>query len=128
MRTAILPFVFIFNTQLLMISGVGENGEIIWLNNVFVLAWVFVVSLFAIFAFASFMQGFFADNCNWPERILLLALSILMFRPALVVGDDGVIPREAVQAAALGIYIAMYFYQKRRRQRREPDTPAAQPG
>lgn len=128
MRTAILPFVFIFNTQLLMISGVAENGDIIWLNNIFVLAWVFVVSLFAIFAFASFMQGFFADDCNWPERIVLLAVSILMFRPALVVGDDGGIPRELIQAVALGIYIAMYFYQKRRRRQREPGAPAAQAG
>lgn len=110
-----------------MISGVGENGEIIWLDNVFVLAWVFVVSLLAIFAFASFMQGYFADDCNWPERLVLLDLSILMFRPALVADNIG-IPREAIQAVALGIYIAMYFYQKRRRKRREPGAPAEPAG
>ena len=127
MRTAILPFVFIFNTQLLMISGVAENGDIIWLNNVFVLAWVFVVSLFAIFAFASFMQGYFADDCNWLERLLLLAIAILIFRPALVAGDTG-LPRELIQAVAVAVYIALYFYQKRRRKQREPGTPAAQAG
>ncbi len=127
MRTAILPFVFIFNTQLLMISGVAENGDIIWLNNVFVLAWVFVVSLFAIFAFASFMQGYFADDCNWLERLLLLAIAILIFRPALVAGDIG-LPRELIQAVAVAVYIALYFYQKRRRKQREPGTPAAQAG
>ena len=92
-----------------------------------VLAWVFVVSLFAIFAFASFMQGFFADDCNWLERIVLLAVSILMFRPALVADDIG-IPRELIQAVALVIYFALYFYQKRRRKQREPGAPAAQAG
>jgi TRAP transporter 4TM/12TM fusion protein len=122
MRTAILPFVFIFNTELLMISGVAENGDIIWLNNVFLLAWVFFVSLIAIFAFASFMQGFFADDCNWIERLVLLVLAILMFRPALVVDDTG-IPRIAIQAVAVALYVAMYFYQKRRRKLRDPGGP-----
>ena len=79
-----MPFVFIFNTELLMIVGVAESGEIIWLDNLVLLAWVFVVSLFAMFAFASFMQGFFADDCNWFERILLLVLAILMFRPGFL--------------------------------------------
>jgi TRAP-type uncharacterized transport system fused permease subunit len=122
LRTAILPFVFIFNTELLMISGVAENGDIIWLNNVFLLAWVFIVSLVAIFAFASFMQGFFADDCNWAERLILLVLAILMFRPALV-ADDTDIPRIAIQAVAMALWFVMYFYQKRRRQRRHPGGP-----
>jgi TRAP-type uncharacterized transport system fused permease subunit len=110
-----------------MIKGVAENGDIIWLNNVFVLAWVFVISLFAIFAFASFMQGYFADDCNWLERLLLLAIAILIFRPALVAGDTG-LPRELIQAVALALYFALYFYQKRRRKQRQPDAPAAQAG
>ena len=127
MRTAILPFVFIFNTELLMISGVAANGDIIWLNNVFLLAWVFVVSLFAMFAFAAFMQGFFADDCNWLERLVLLALSILMFRPSLV-SDDIDLPRQLIQAVALALYALMYLYQKRRRKQRQLDAPAAQAG
>ncbi|MFT5180657.1 MAG: TRAP transporter 4TM/12TM fusion protein [Alphaproteobacteria bacterium] len=127
MRTAILPFVFIFNTELLMISGVAANGDIIWLNNIFMLAWVFFISLFAIFAFASFMQGFFADDCNWPERLLLLAVSILMFRPALV-SDEIDVPRQLIQAVAVAIYFALYFYQKRRRKQRGPGEPLAQAG
>lgn len=127
MRTAILPFVFIFNTELLMISGIAENGDTIWINNVFLLAWVFVVSLIAIFAFASFMQGFFADDCNWLERLALLALSILMFRPALV-SDEIDIPRQVIQALAMAIYFAMYFQQKRRRARRGPPAPMVQAG
>ncbi len=127
LRTAILPFVFIFNTELLMISGVAENGDIIWLNNIFLLIWVFFISLIAIFAFASFMQGFFADDCNWPERILLLAVAIVMFRPTLI-SEDLDVPRQLVQAVGLAIYLALYFYQKRRRKQRGPGAPVAQAG
>ncbi len=127
LRTAILPFVFIFNTELLMISGVAANGDIIWLNSIPALIWVFVVSLFAMFAFASFMQGYFADDCNWLERLILLALAILMFRPALISEDIG-LAREVIQAVALALYILMYLYQKRRRKQRQPDAPAPQAG
>lgn len=117
LRTAILPFVFIFNIELLMMGGVAENGDIIWLNDPIKLAWVFAVSLAAMFAFASFMQGFAADQCNWGERILLLLLAIAMFRPALL-GDEIGVARELVQLAALAIYGALYFYQGRRRRSR----------
>ena len=89
MRTAILPFVFIFNTELLMISGVAANGDIIWLNDPIGIVWVFAVSLIAMFAFAAFMQGYFADHCNWAERIFLLALAIGMFRPGLISDEIG---------------------------------------
>ena len=127
LRTAILPFVFIFNTELLMISGVAENGDIIWLNNIFVLVWIFIVSLFAMFAFASFMQGYFADDCNWLERLVLLALAVVMFLPGIIVGDND-IARMLIQAVALVLYAGMYLYQKRRRKQREPDTTTAPAG
>ncbi|MBO6782583.1 MAG: TRAP transporter permease [Alphaproteobacteria bacterium] len=124
MRTAILPFVFIFNTELLMISGVAENGDIIWLNDPFAIVWVFVISLIAMFAFASFMQGYFADDCNWAERIFLLALAVAMFRPALITDEIG-IPREAIQAAGAVLWALMYLYQKRRKKNRDGGSPVA---
>ena len=125
LRTAILPFVFIFNTELLMISGVAANGDIIWLNDPIAIVWVFVVSLVAMFAFAAFMQGYFADNCNWAERIFLLALAIAMFRSALITDQIG-LQREIIQAVGLALWVAMYLYQKRRRAGRgDGSTPAA---
>ncbi|MBT3399292.1 MAG: TRAP transporter permease [Rhodospirillaceae bacterium] len=113
MRTAILPFVFLFNTELLMISGLAPNGDIIWIDNIFSLVWVFGVALVAMFAFAGFMQGYFADKCNWVERIILLALAIGMFRPALITDEIGV-QREIVQGIGVAVWILMYLYQKRR--------------
>jgi len=124
MRTAILPFVFVFNTELLMISGVAPNGDIIWLNDPVSIIWVFVISLIAMFAFASFMQGYFADDCNWAERIALLVLAIAMFRPALITDETG-IPREAIQGVAAVLWILMYLYQKRRKKNRGGVAAAA---
>ncbi len=125
MRTAILPFVFIFNTELLMIQGVAPNGDIIWIDSIINLVWVFGISLIAMFAFAAFMQGYFADSCNWPERIFLLLLAIAMFRPALVTDQIGG-QREIIQAVALALWIAMYLYQRRRKAGRgDGAAPAA---
>ena len=120
MRTAILPFVFIFNTELLMISGVAANGDIIWLNDPIGIVWVFAVSLIAMFAFAAFMQGYFADHCNWAERIFLLALAIGMFRPGLISDEIG-LQRQVIQGIGVALWAAMYFYQKRRKQKRDGD-------
>ena len=117
MRTAILPFVFIFNTELLMISGITESGDIIWITDPIKLAWVAVVALLVIFAFAAAMQGYFADQCSWPERALLMAIAILMFRPALL-GDPIGVSRVLVQAVGLAAMVGLHFVQKRRRGRR----------
>ncbi|ROR32882.1 TRAP transporter permease [Inmirania thermothiophila] len=117
LRTAILPFVFIFNLDLLMIAGATPDGGIIWETNALKIAFVFVASLAAMFAFASFMQGWSGDRCSWPERLLLLAIAIALFRPGLY--EELVpVPDEAVQAATLLLYGLLYLHQKARHRRR----------
>lgn len=114
LRTAILPFVFIFNLELLMISGVGPSGEIIWIDDIFKIIWVCAASLVAIFAFASALQGFFADDCTWLERGVLLAVCVVAFRPSLV-NDFAGGSRVAVQLIAMAVFAGLYFYQRKRR-------------
>ncbi len=114
LRTAILPFVFIFNLELLLIAGVGPDGAIIWLNDMFSVVWVILNGLVAMMAFAAAMQGFFADRCSWPERILLIAICIAAFRPALLVGDTDSL-RMTVQFGAWVVFAGLYLLQKRRR-------------
>jgi len=72
-RTAILPFVFIFNHELLLI-GVTS----IWHGIM-----VFVVSLIAVLCFASATQGWLMIRTNIVERLLLLVVMTGLFRPDL---------------------------------------------
>ncbi len=113
LRTAILPFIFLFNTELLMIDGVAGDGEILWIDDPVRLIWIFVVSLLAMFAFAAAIQGFFAERCSIIERSVLLGLCILLFRPS-VVAEPIDLPRELVQGLAL-IACALLYSQQRLR-------------
>ena len=114
LRTAILPFVFIFNLELLLIAGVGPDGTIIWLNDLFSVVWVIVNGLVAMMAFAAAMQGFFKDRCGWPERLLLIVVCIAAFRPGLVAGDVDSL-RMTVQFGAWVLFAGLYLVQRQRR-------------
>ena len=73
-RTAILPLVFIFNPELLLIG----------IKNVWHGFLIFTVSLIAIFSFTSATQGWLLTRLKWFEIILLLLVTICMFRPDYV--------------------------------------------
>ncbi len=69
-RTALLPFLFIFNTDLLLID-VGFFKAIL----------VFFISLIAMLLFAAATQGYFiAKNRLW-ETVALLFIAFMLFRP-----------------------------------------------
>jgi hypothetical protein len=70
-RTAILPVVFVFNTQIVLI-GVES-----WAQGIF----VFVTALLAIMCFASATQGYLFRRLNFVEIVVLLALCLALFRP-----------------------------------------------
>ena len=74
-RTAILPFVFIFNPQILLI-GVGSWWDI---------AVVSVSATVASLLFAAATMGWFRSRCTWFEIGLLLVATFLFFRPDWVV-------------------------------------------
>ena len=71
LRTAILPVVFIFNNELLLI-GI-EN---IW-HGLMVLG----TSLLAILIFSSATQGWFVNKLRWYEIIIFIIISLSLFRP-----------------------------------------------
>ena len=73
-RTAILPFVFIFNPELLLIGVIS-----IWHGFL-----IFIVSLIAIFAFTSAAQGWLLTRLRWYEIIALLFVTVSMFRPDFI--------------------------------------------
>jgi TRAP transporter 4TM/12TM fusion protein len=71
LRTAVLPFVFIFNPQMLLIG----------VENVFHAAEVIAVSLAAILLFSAATMGWFVTRSRWWETVLLLAACFCLFRP-----------------------------------------------
>ena len=70
-RTAILPFVFIFNPQLLLI------GVTSWWHGIS----VFIVALIAILSFSSATQGWLLIRNRWYETIVLLLATWILFLP-----------------------------------------------
>jgi TRAP transporter 4TM/12TM fusion protein len=70
-RTAILPFIFIFNTELLII-GVA---------NWFHLLVVVVAAVIAMLAFAAGTQGYFLTKSRIWETAALLLVAFTLFRP-----------------------------------------------
>ncbi|MEZ5904496.1 MAG: DUF3394 domain-containing protein [Geminicoccaceae bacterium] len=70
MRTAALPFLFIYNPQLLLID-VG------WAEGIL----VFVVAVIAMLTFAAALQGWFIAKSRIWESALLLLIAFSFFRP-----------------------------------------------
>lgn len=69
-RTAILPFLFIFNTDLLLIDvGVGKA------------IFVFVIAVIAMMLFAAATQNWFLTKSRIWESLALLLIAFTLFRP-----------------------------------------------
>lgn len=117
LRTAILPFIFIFNTELLMIKGLTDSGAIIWMTDPVRIAWLFFSSLIAMFGFASALMGFLAVRCNFLERLLLFAVSATTFKASLT---EAHVPLGTVglQIIGVSIYFSLFFWQSFRVRRR----------
>ena len=70
LRTVILPFLFIFNTDLLLIDVGLFDGVL-----------VFVVATVAMLLFAAGTQGFFVARSRLWESALLILIAFSLFRP-----------------------------------------------
>jgi len=71
-RTGLLPFIFIFENQILMI-GIHGAGE-------FVL--VVTSAILAMFMFVAATQGYFLARNKWYETVALLLVCFTLFRPS----------------------------------------------
>jgi TRAP transporter 4TM/12TM fusion protein len=107
MRTAILPFIFLFNTELLMISGLDAAGNVVWINSIPKLIWIFITGLTAMFSFASAVQGYYIVRCNILERLILLAICLISFRPGFFAPMIPFLEREPLQALGFFSFWAM---------------------
>ena len=92
LRTAVLPFLFIFNTDLLLIDVDFGHGVLI-----------FIVATLAMLIFAAGTQGYFLVRSRWYESVLLLLVAFTLFRPGFwmdIVHDPyrNIAPTELAQA------------------------------
>lgn len=69
-RTALLPFLFIFNHELLLIDVDAAHA-----------IFVFVIAVTAMLMFAAATQGYFITHSRWYESVALLLVAFTLFRP-----------------------------------------------
>jgi len=89
-RTAILPFMFIFNTELLMI------GVDTW----YLLLATIITAVMAMLLFAAGTQGYFITKSRLWESVALILVAFTMFRPGFWM-DRIYPPLEAVPATQI---------------------------
>ena len=89
LRTAALPFLFIFNTDLLLI-------DVDWAHGVF----IFIVATVAMMIFAAATQGFMIAKSYRYESALLLLIAFTLFRPGFWM-DRIVAPYDDVEATQI---------------------------
>ena len=89
-RTGILPFLFIFNNELLMIG----------IENVWHLLVTIASAVMAMLMFAAATQGFFVVRSRWWETLALLLISFTLFRPGfwwdMVYPPNQILPPSAI--------------------------------
>jgi len=116
-RTAILPFIFMFNTDLLLYE----------INNPLYATWVFITAMFAMFAFAVLTQGWMITSLKWWEYVLMAGISFGLLMPSFIAENllNPLIPRFGenrsgtilVGAILLTMFGLLYLRQKMRSRR-----------
>ena len=104
-RTAILPFMFIFNHDLLLIGITSVPQGIL----------VFVTATIGVWAFVSATQGWFVTSNRWYEVPLLLAVTLIMLRPDIPEAFLGLSHRYYAFVIGIGLYGVLFFWQRCRR-------------
>ena len=106
LRTVILPFIFIFNTDLLLIG----------ITSVHKVVWIFFTSLIAMFAFSSGTQNFTIVKNRWYESLMLLVITFTIFRPHLIAEKIGIEGKSIiVSIASIAVYFGIIMIQKKRK-------------
>jgi TRAP transporter 4TM/12TM fusion protein len=114
-RTAILPFMFIFNTDLIL------HNVYSWPQGIL----IFVMACCANFAFASATQGYFVARNKFYEIPLFLAASFILFRPGLIASWINVPHDQRYWTYLIGLSIfGLLYLMQRPRIERDNAVPA----
>ena len=100
-RTALLPFMFVFNTDLLLI-GIQSWWHI---------ATIFSTAVLAMFAFAALTQNYFVARNRIYESLLLAAVCLIILRPYAVMDYFGFGNKFLWYAIGLALFGLVYVLQ-----------------
>ncbi len=105
-RTAILPFVFILNHDLIL------HGIDSWLQAIL----IFLMTCVGTFAFASATQGWFIARNKWHDIVLLLGVTTIMLRPDMIARWIGLAhdQRYWLYLAGIALWGVVYLIQRPR--------------
>ena len=116
-RTGILPFMFFFNNELLLIGGVdpedpNDASKWQWITNPFEIALIFGGAVLGMFAFTSATQSFILTRINTLERIGLVVVIPFLMLPKLMATKLGLPSHYISYAIGLSIYGFIYLNQR----------------
>ncbi|OEU73266.1 MAG: C4-dicarboxylate ABC transporter [Desulfuromonadales bacterium C00003068] len=103
-RTAILPFMFIFNTDILLLG----------ISNPFLAVYIFIMTCVGTFAFAAATQGWFIMKNSWYDTLLLMLVSAMMFRPDFFARVVGIENHYLAYLFGVALWGGIYLLQKMR--------------
>jgi TRAP-type uncharacterized transport system fused permease subunit len=116
-RTAILPLMFIFNSDLILHN----------INSWPTALLIFAMTCMGSFAFASATQGWFITKNRIYEIPLFLAVTVILMRPELITNWFGIPHTHRFWGYAFGLFLygVIYLIQKPRSIADQPATVAA---
>lgn len=119
-RTAILPFMFFFNPELLLISAVdplnpSDPHGWVWITNPFEIAVIFTTAFIGMIAFSCAMIGYCVTKTTIIERLLFLVPIPFMFLPKVIEVNLPFVTNHYISyLIGIAILSGLYFIQKLR--------------
>jgi TRAP-type uncharacterized transport system fused permease subunit len=99
-----LPFMFIYNTKLLMIN-----------TNWRELLYIIPVCIIGMFSWSVFIQGHWVVKTYIIERLVLLGIAFLLVNPSNLKIGELIISQHQANGTAVIILAAIYFWQRSRK-------------
>lgn len=99
LRTTIIPFVFIFNTELILF------GVTSWLHGM----WIFIMAIIGACLFTGVLQGRLFKPNRWYEVPLILSASLLLFNPGVI---EAIASRVGGYSIGLILFVTVIVSQK----------------
>ena len=123
-RTALLPFMFFFNPELLLISGIDASNPAdpigwVWITNPLDIAIIFITAFAGMIAFSCATMGYFLTKTNIIERILFITIVPFMFLPRIMEAKLGLGDHHISYLIGFGIFVTLYLMQKAKMRKQE---------